>query len=132
NLFTIRTAGNVIGDYELGSIEYAVEHLHCNLVIVLGHESCGAVEAFISSGNERHQDHVQNIIDYIAGEDEEKAIIDSVKANPDLAIRANIKHGVVALQHSEPVLKKLVQKKQLTVIGAYYDLGTGKVTFDEK
>lgn len=132
DIFTIRTAGNVIGDYELGSIEYAVEHLHCNLVIVLGHESCGAIEAFISSDNERHQDHIQSIIDYIANEDEEKGILDSIKVNPDLAIRANIKHGVVSLQNSEPILKTLVQNKQMTVIGAYYDLDTGIVTFDEK
>ena len=79
NIFTIRTAGNVIGDYELGSIEYAVEKFHCNLVIVLGHENCGAIEAFISSGNERHNGHIQNIIDYIACEDEERAIWDSIK-----------------------------------------------------
>jgi carbonic anhydrase len=131
DIFTIRTAGNVIGDYELGSIEYAVEHFHCNLVIVLGHENCGAVEAFISSDFEKHQDHIQNIIDYIAGEDEEKAILDSIKTNPDLAIRANIKHGVVLLQKSEPILKTIVQTKQMKVIGAYYDLDTGEVTFDE-
>lgn len=131
DIFTIRTAGNVIGDYELGSIEYAVEHLHCNLVIVLGHESCGAIDAFISSDNEKHQDHIQNIIDYIANEDEEKGILDSIKVNPDLAIRANIKHGVITLQNSEPTLKSRIQNKQLTVIGAYYDLDTGKVTFDE-
>lgn len=132
DIFTIRTAGNVIGDYELGSIEYAVEHLHCNLVIVLGHENCGAIEAFISSNNERHEDHIQNIVDYISNEEEEKAILDSLKTNPDLAIHANINHGVTTLQNSTPILKHLVEDKHLTVIGAYYDLDTGKVTFKDK
>jgi len=64
DIFTIRTAGNVIGDYELGSVEYAVEHLHCKLVIVLGHENCGAIQAFVSSDNQRHEDHIQTIVDY--------------------------------------------------------------------
>ncbi|MBK7959703.1 MAG: hypothetical protein IPK03_17450 [Bacteroidetes bacterium] len=72
DIFTIRTAGNVIGDYELRSIEYAVEHLHCKLVVVLGHEKCGAIEAFINSDNKRHYDHIQKIVEYIKREDEEK------------------------------------------------------------
>ena len=78
------------------------------------------------------REHIQNIIDYIACEDEERAIWDSIKTNPDLAIKANIKHGVVSLQNSEPILKTLAKKKQVTIIGAYYDLDSGKVTFDEK
>jgi carbonic anhydrase len=132
DIFTIRTAGNVIGDYELGSVEYAVEHLHCKLVIVLGHENCGAIQAFVSSDNQRHEDHIQTIVDYIANEDEEKAILDSIKTNPDLAVRANIKHGVFLLQNSTPILKQLVQSGKLSIVGAYYDLDSGKVTFEEK
>lgn len=131
DIFTIRTAGNVIGDYELGSVEYAVEHLKCNLVIVLGHENCGAIQAFISSDNQRHEDHIQTIVDYISNEDEEKAILDSIKTNPDLAVRANIKHGVSVLQNSTPILKHLVQNGKVSVIGAYYDLDSGKVTFED-
>lgn len=131
DIFTIRTAGNVIGDYELGSVEYAVEHLKCNLVVVLGHENCGAIQAFISSDNQRHEDHIQTIVDYISNEDEEKAILDSIKSNPDLAVRANIKHGVFLLQNSTPILKHLVQSGKVAVIGAYYDLDSGKVTFEE-
>src|SRR5678810_283084 len=65
DVFSIRTAGNVIGDYELGSIEYAVEHLHCKLIVVLGHENCGAIQAYASSENENHTgDHIQNIVNY--------------------------------------------------------------------
>jgi carbonic anhydrase len=131
DIFTIRTAGNVIGDYELGSVEYAVEHLKCNLVVVLGHENCGAIQAFISSDNQRHEDHIQTIVDYISNEDEEKAILDSIKSNPDLAVRANIKHGVFLLQNSTPILKHLVQNGKVAVVGAYYDLDSGKVTFED-
>lgn len=132
DIFSIRTAGNVVGDYELGSIEYAVEHLKCNLIVVLGHENCGAIESFINSDHKHHEDHIQKIMDYLSDEDEEAEILDSIKINPDIAIRANIKHGVTTLRNSTPILKPLFQGKKLTIIGAYYDLDTGKVTFEEQ
>lgn len=131
DIFTIRTAGNVIGDYELGSIEYAVEHLHCNLVVVLGHENCGAIKAFLESNGEKHHDHIQNIVDYIESEEEVKQIIDSLKKNPDLAVKVNVKHAVNLLKNSTLVLKPIVDKGHLNIIGAYYDLDSGKVSFEE-
>ena len=84
DVFSIRTAGNVIGDYELGSIEYAVEHLHCKLIVVLGHENCGAIQAYATSGHEKHDDHIQTLVDYIAAEEEEKNIPDSLRSNIDI------------------------------------------------
>lgn len=132
DVFSIRTAGNVIGEYELGSIEYAVEHLHCKLIVVLGHESCGAIQAYGTSKNEKHKDHIQNLIDYIASEEEEKNIPDSLQSNMDTLIKANIAHGVNLLKSSTPVLKPLVDRNEIKIIGAYYDLDTGKVLFDDQ
>src|SRR6478736_4693898 len=57
DIFSIRTAGNVMGDYELGSIEYAVEHLDCKLIVVMGHENCGAIQAYASPEKGEHDDH---------------------------------------------------------------------------
>ncbi len=131
DIFSIRTAGNVIGDYELGSIEYAVEHLHCKLIVVLGHENCGAIQAYATSGNTRHSvDHIQNIVNYIASEEEEKNIPDSLKSNIDILVKANITHGVNLLKSSTPILKPLVEKNEVYIIGAYYDLDSGKVLFE--
>jgi carbonic anhydrase len=130
DVFSIRTAGNVIGDYELGSIEYAVEHLHCNLIVVMGHENCGAIQAYASAENANHNDHIQSIVNYIASEEEEKIIPDSLRSNIDILVKANITHGVHLLKSSTPVLKPLVDKNELNVIGAYYDLDSGKVVFD--
>ena len=131
DVFSIRTAGNVIGDYELGSIEYAVEHLHCKLIIVLGHENCGAIQAYASAGNEkRNGDHIQNLVNYIAAEEEEKIIPDSLRSNIDTLVKANIRHGINFLRSSTPVLKPLVDRNEIKVIGAYYDLDTGKVLFE--
>ena len=130
DVFSIRTAGNVIGDYELGSIEYAVEHLHCKLIVVLGHENCGAIQAYATSGNEKHDDHIQSLITYIAAEEEEKNIPDSLRSNIDILVKANITHGVNLLKSSTPILKPLVDNNEIKIIGAYYDLDSGKVLFD--
>lgn len=131
DVFSIRTAGNVIGDYELGSIEYAVEHLHCKLVVVLGHENCGAIQAYAASGKESLHDHIQNLVDYIASEEEVKTVRDSSKLNVDVLVKANIAHGVHLLKSSTPVLKSLVDTDEIEIIGAYYNLDTGKVLFDK-
>jgi len=131
DVFSIRTAGNVIGDYELGSIEYAIEHLHCKLIVVLGHENCGAIQAYATSGEEKHDDHIQTLVDYIAAEEEEKIIPDSSRSNIDILVNANIAHAVNLLRSSTPILKSLVDKNEIKIIGAYYDLDSGNVLFDK-
>jgi carbonic anhydrase len=131
DVFSIRTAGNVIGDYELGSIEYAVEHLHCKLIVVLGHENCGAIQAYATSGDEKHNDHIQTLVDYIAAEEEEKIIPDSLRSNIDTLVKANVVHALNFLRSSTPVLKHLVDKNEIKIIGAYYDLDSGNVLFDK-
>jgi carbonic anhydrase len=132
NIFSIRTAGNVIGDYELGSIEYAVEHLDCKLVVVMGHKDCGAIKAFISSdGHYEHLDHIKKIIEYIEREKEEKNLANDHELNLDKAIDANIAHGVTFLKTAEPILKEFYDSKKVEIIGALYDIETGKVTFSK-
>jgi len=131
DIFSIRTAGNVIGDYELGSIEYAVEHLECRLVMVMGHENCGAVDAYIRQGAEKHHDHVQKLIDYIHDEVEEKQLADSLKTDLNHAVLANILHGVHVLKGSEPILKGLYTSNKIRIVGAMYDLDNGKVSLVE-
>jgi carbonic anhydrase len=128
DVFSIRTAGNIIGDYELGSIEYAVEHLGCKLIVVLGHENCGAIKAYIENPEALKQnDHIKKIIDYIADEVEEKTLPEADKHLVDKAVRANILHGVHYIKNSQPILKPLFEKKEITVVGAYYDLDNGEV-----
>jgi carbonic anhydrase len=132
DIFSIRTAGNVIGDYELGSIEYAIEHLGCKLIIVMGHKDCGAIKAFINSnGHYNHADHIKNIINYIESENEEKNLTSTDKLSVDKAIDANIAHGVAFLRVAEPILKERFVQKKITIIGALYDIESGKVTFNK-
>lgn len=131
DIFTIRTAGNVIGDYELGSIEYAVEHLGCELVVILGHTQCGAITSFIESdGKYNHFDHIKSIIDYIDNEAEEQVLRKTGHLNVEEAVIANIHHGVKLVQTSTPILKPLVAAGKLKVVGALYHLDDGVVTFE--
>lgn len=131
DIFSIRTAGNVIGDLELGSIEYAVEHLHCNLIVVLGHENCGAIKAFLDDTGVKHNDHIDKIIQYLKDEMEEKEVLSKDKHNVPLAVNANIKHGVNLLEHSKPILEESVEKHKLKIVGGLYNLSTGIVKFQE-
>jgi carbonic anhydrase len=133
DIFSIRTAGNVMGDYELGSIEYAVEHLDCKLIVVMGHKGCGAVKAFIDSkGHYNHEDHIKKIVEYIESEKEENDLAKEDKLTIDNAVNANIQHGVDFLKTAEPILKESYDQKKVTIIGALYDIETGKVTFEIK
>ncbi|HMO34346.1 MAG TPA: carbonic anhydrase [Lacibacter sp.] len=102
DLFVIRTAGNIIGDVELGSIEYAVEHLDVQLVVVMGHENCGAVKAFVEGGEA--PGHIRAIIDSLRMEKEIRAIPLSDEHRLDHCITANVQHGVRQLRQA-PLLQ---------------------------
>lgn len=126
DLFVTRGAGNVVDDHTIGSIEYAVEHLHSGIIVVLGHERCGAVNAAreIVAAKGHAPGHIDSIVRSIA-----PAVESTMGQNADATCRANIRNTVLALQRSDPILKKMVEGGQLKVVGAYYDLDTGVVTF---
>jgi len=117
-LFIIRVAGNVIDDHQLGSIEYAAEHLGAGLVVVLGHTSCGAVGAVISG-------HSGEYIKYIA-EDISEAI--GEEKDPYKACCLNVKHSCAVIEKSL-IIKHDEEEYGLKVAGAVYDIETGEVKF---
>ncbi len=130
DIFSVRTAGHVIGDFELGSIEYAVEHLHCSLIVVMGHTHCGAVKAFVESkGDYAHMDHLSSVMAYLGEEAEEKRLIAVDSLVLDKAIDANIFHDVQVLRSSTPILSHYYYSKKVQIIGALYDIETGIVKF---
>lgn len=126
DLFVVRVAGNVVDDASLGSIEYAVEHLGANLVIVLGHERCGAVQAALDG--KALLGHIGAI-----GAALSPAIAEAKAqrgGDPlDVAVRANVRRIVGELTDSEPLLAHAVRAGELEVVGARYDLDTGEVEF---
>ena len=117
-LFTIRLAGNVIDDHQLGSIEYAVEHLGTNLVVVLGHTGCGAVDAAI------HHDP-SGFIKYIT--DEIRLAIGE-ETDPYRASCLNVEHSVKQISHALDI-DHLRHGKDPAVIGAMYHIDDGHVEF---
>ena len=123
DLFVVRVAGNVIDDDILGSVEYAVEHLGASLVVVLGHSRCGAVEAAL--GAAPPGGHLDDLVARI------RAAAATVRGRPgdplDNAVRANIAASVQKLQTSGPVLAPLFKKGGARVVGARYDLDTGRI-----
>jgi len=128
DLFIVRVAGNVVNDEGLGSIEYGVDVLGARLIVVLGHQSCGAVDAAMKTiaAKGKAPGHIQSLVTAI------KPVVDSTpKGDLDTMIKANVKHVVDALRSSTPILKARVDSGDVQVIGGYYALDTGTVTFLE-
>jgi len=128
DLFIVRVAGNVLNDEGLGSIEYGVEVLGARLIVVLGHSSCGAVDAAMKTvaAKGKAPGHIQSLVTAI------KPVVDSTpKADLETMTKANAKHVVDALRSSAPILKARVDSGEVKVIGGYYTLDTGAVTFLE-
>lgn len=123
-LFDIRLAGNVVDDDALGSIEYAVEHLNTPLIVVMGHQSCGAVTATYNEvvKGEKVSGNMESFV---------KKITPSVNKNGtiDDAIHTNIDMVVKEISEDKEI-KTLIDQGKVKVVGAYYDLN-GNVTFKE-
>lgn len=120
DLFVIRTAGNIIGEVELGSVEYAVEHLQVPVLFVLGHKRCGAVQAMLTG--ELPHNHIKTIIDSLRNEMEIKAIPIDDTERLQHCVEANVHHGVKELLSQSEAVQQAVRKGTLQVVGAYYDL----------
>ncbi|HEY4270985.1 MAG TPA: carbonic anhydrase [Candidatus Udaeobacter sp.] len=130
DLFVVRVAGNVMNDEGLGSIEYTVDHLGTRLILVLGHQSCGAVKAAKETiaAKGKAPGHIESLVTAI-----KPAVEATAKDDLETTIKANVKHVVDGLRSSTPILKAEVDSGKIQVIGGYYSLDTGVVTFlDEK
>jgi carbonic anhydrase len=123
DLFVIRNAGNVLDDHVIGSMEYAVEHLHVPLIVVVGHEKCGAVTAAVAGGEV--PGHLHSVTDDIAPAVEQSKNLPGDKV--DNAVRANAQRAAEILMHVEPVLKEAASRTNLLIVAARYDLATGKI-----
>ncbi|MDD1758300.1 MAG: carbonic anhydrase [Methanotrichaceae archaeon] len=123
DIFVIRTAGEVMDNVTLGSLEYAVEHLRVPLAIVLGHDNCGAVSAAVTSGEA--PGHIKSLVEAI------KPAVDKAKEmKGDLlnnSIDVNTQNIVEALKSSKPILSEAVKKDKMKIVGARYHLDSGTV-----
>ncbi len=124
DLFVIRVAGNIVDDAILGSIEYAVEHLDTKLIVVLGHEKCGAVTAAVEGG--AAAGHLSALVEAI------QPVVAATAGMPGDKIHncvlENARRVARQVRQSEPVLKEAGERKGLKVVAADYALDTGAVT----
>jgi len=123
DLFTVRVAGNIVDDAVTASFEYAVEHLHTPLLVVMGHQSCGAVTAAAQAGEA--PGHLPTLVAAI------RPSVDKAKTMQgnliDNAVRLNVETAVNQLRRSDPILSEAIAKGHLRVVGAVCSLETGAV-----
>jgi carbonic anhydrase len=127
-LFVIRNAGNIVDSVVLGSIEYAAEHLHVGLIVVLGHESCGAVKATIAGGDV--PPNIGSLVWRI------KPAVDRMKPShhdekelTSASVAENVRRQIGEALVQSNVLREMNEKGELRIVGAVYDLESGKVSF---
>lgn len=127
DLFTIRTAGNVIGELEMASIEYAIAHLHTPLIVVMGHTHCGAISAFVH--HEEAPEHIKILMDSLSKEKEIRSLINSDSLHKENEyVMANTLHTAYNIAIHCKMAAEKIQKGELSIVPAIYDLETGKVS----
>ena len=123
DIFVVRTAGEVVTDVELGSIEYGAEHLGASLIMVLGHERCGAVAAAVKGG--KAPGHIGSIIKEI-----DPAVVEAKRSGAkdilDRTMRINARNVAKKIGESE-LIEELVAKGKAKIVVASYDLDSGLV-----
>lgn len=138
-LFVIRVAGNVVAPSQIGSVEFAVEKFNTKLVVVLGHSHCGAVTACVEAlvhPESYYSPNLQSIVDRIRPSVYNLHEIATATGKEvdmeefiDRAIRANVRMSVSQLKHGSRFLEEMASSGEIMIVGAEYDLATGRVNF---
>lgn len=123
DLFVCRVAGNIVDDSLIGSLEFAVAKLYVPLILVLGHEACGAVSA--ACDDKPDVGRIAKLVEAL------RPAVEEARSEPgDLrenAVRANVRRAVRTLRSTDPVLQEALAAGTLGIEGAYYHLTTGEV-----
>lgn len=126
DLFVIRTAGNVADPVALGSIEYAVDHLHSTVLVVLGHQKCGAVAA-ACSGEKMPSANLEAIVEKINPAVTQAKTYAKGDGLIEAAIRENVHQSAKDVLANSEILREAVKSGKLKVIEAEYEVDSGKV-----
>lgn len=135
DLFVIRVAGNVVAPSQVGSVEFAVERFGVQLVVVLGHSRCGAIDATLealSRPGQAQSPGLRSIVDRVRPSIEGLLHTELGRDRPRLvqeAVEANIRASVNQLRHGSDILERLTLAGRLQVTGAEYALDSGQVSF---
>lgn len=122
-LFTVRVAGNVANSSSIASMEYAVAHLGTEIIVVMGHESCGAISAAIKGGD--NGDNLNHLLSHIA-----PAIAAAGKdASVNEVVKKNAQLTAKELKTRSAIIREASESGKVKIVPAYYNLGSGKVDF---
>jgi carbonic anhydrase len=133
DLFVIRVAGNIVAPSQIGSVEFAAERFGTRLVVVMGHTSCGAIDATLDAIQREKgptSRNLMSIVERVRPSIEALAATDLARDPVRLrreAMRANVRASVSHLRHSSDIIENLIQEDGLVVVGAELDLSTGEV-----
>lgn len=126
DIFEIRNAGNVLDEHVIGSIEYAVMHCGVKLIVIMGHQDCGAIAATLSGKSETK--YIQSLEDSI-----QPAVQDckdkGLEINSDNVVKAHIMQDIEELLSQDIELVKYMKENNVQIKPAYYHLDSGKVEF---
>jgi carbonic anhydrase len=125
-VFVVRTAGNLVDPIALGSIEYAVEHLHAKLLVVMGHDKCGAVDAALGGG-EMPTDNLKALVAKIRPGLPPTRAGASAESTLQSAVEANVRRSATDCIVGSPIVREATVKGSLAVVQAVYHLSTGEV-----
>lgn len=123
-IFIIRVAGNVANTSSIASIEYAVANLGTKLIVVMGHQSCGAVGAAVAGGDAGP--NLNKLVSYITPSVEKLG----ADANIDDIIKDNANHSAATLMNNSQIIADAVDSGAVKIVSAYYSLATGGVEFE--
>ncbi len=135
DLFVIRVAGNIVAPSQIGSIEFATQKFGTQLVVVLGHTHCGAVEATIDELQQPAQKQSRNIAAIVSRIQPsvmgllERGNVTNRDELMHKAIRENVRFSANALRHGSEIIEELIGAGELLIVGAEYSLDTGIVEF---
>jgi len=122
-IFVLRVAGNVANQSTIASIEYAVAHVGTKLIVVMGHESCGAVSAALEGGDVGN--NLSHLLELIA-----PAIAEADSSDVNSVARLNAQNTARRLQSESEIIGRAVKEEGVRVVSAFYSLESGAVDFD--
>ncbi|TAL64073.1 MAG: carbonic anhydrase [Legionella sp.] len=134
DLFTLRVAGNVLNDDNLGSMEFATKAMGARLIVVLSHTSCGAVAGSCSGASLGHLDDVLAKIHTVVPASMKETGLKNCEDPKliDAIAKAHALNVVKEIQEKSPILKELIDKKQVGIVAGLHDIKTGQVYFFEE
>lgn len=131
-LFVVRVAGNIVAPSGLGSVEFAVATFGTELVVVMGHTHCGAIAATVDairSEGAVPTSSIRAIVDRVAPSITELVQAGCTETDLRAAVRANVRASANQLRHGSTILEEAIAERRLLVVGALYELESGRVDF---